>query len=227
MGLTKAASLAKNMSNKYNYIIGLTGNIACGKSTVVAELERLGAHVIDADHVTRLLQQPGQPVFDSIVTTFGADILQPDGQINRRALGEIVFTDVLQLRALEALIHPGVHHHIKQWLAELPIGSADSPVVAVIDAIKLIESGWPAICNAVWVVTAPRELQIERLCRTRNMSLSAAITRIDVQSPQAEKTAVADVVIDNHGDFADTFLQVQHQWQKLFPLLDNTHERQS
>jgi len=205
------------MSNKYNYIIGLTGNIACGKSTVVAELQRLGAHVIDADQVTRLLQQPGQPVYDSIVTTCGTHILQPDGQINRRALGEIVFTDVTKLRTLEALIHPVVHHYIRHWLADLPSGTPQHPAVAVIDAIKLIESGWPAICNAVWVVTAPRDIQIERLCRTRNMTPAEAITRIDAQAPQADKVAVADVVIDNQGDIATTLLQVQQHWQAIFP----------
>ena len=204
------------MSNKYNYIIGLTGNIACGKSTVVAELQRLGAHVIDADHVTRQLQQPGQTVYDAIVATFGTHILQPDGQINRRALGEIVFTDVTKLRTLEALIHPAVHQHIRQWLANLPSGTPQHPVVAVIDAIKLIESGWPAICDAVWVVTAPRDQQIERLCRTRNMSQAEAITRIDAQAPQADKVAVADVVIQNHGDIADTMQQVHQHWQILF-----------
>jgi len=204
------------MSNKYNYIIGLTGNIACGKSTVVAELQRLGAHVIDADHVTRLLQQPGQSVYATIVATFGTHILQPDGQINRRALGEIVFTDVTKLRTLEALIHPAVHQHIRQWLADLPSGTPQQPVVAVIDAIKLIESGWPAICDAVWVVTAPRDQQIERLCRTRNMSQAEAVTRIDAQAPQADKVAVADVVIQNHGDIADTMQQVDQHWQALF-----------
>jgi len=205
------------MPNKYNYIIGLTGNIACGKSTVVAELQRLGAHVIDADQVTRLLQQPGQSVYDSIVATFGTHILQPDGQINRRALGEIVFTDVTKLRTLEALIHPAVHHYITQWLADLPIGTPQKPVVAVIDAIKLIESGWPAICDAVWVVTAPRDQQIERLCRTRNMSHAEAVTRIDAQAPQADKVAVADVVISNQGDIATTLQQVLVHWQAIFP----------
>ena len=205
------------MPNKYNYIIGLTGNIACGKSTVVAELQRLGAHVIDADHVTRLLQQPGQSVYATIVATFGTHILQPDGQINRRALGEIVFNDVTQLRVLEALIHPAVHHHITQWLADLPVGTPQKPVVAVIDAIKLIESGWPAICHAVWVVTAPRDLQIERLCRTRNMTPAEAVTRIDAQAPQADKVAVADVVISNQGDIATTLQQVLVHWQAVFP----------
>lgn len=204
------------MSNKYNYIIGLTGNIACGKSTVVAELQRLGAHVIDADQVTRLLQQPGQPVYDSIVATFGTHILQPDGQINRRALGEIVFNDKTQLRTLEALIHPFVRHHIEQWLANLPVGTPQNPVVAVIDAIKLIESGWPAICEAVWVVTAPRDQQIERLCYSRGLSSAEAITRIDAQSPQADKVAVADVVIHNHGTIAATLQQVQHYWRAVF-----------
>jgi len=205
------------MSNNNRYIIGLTGNIACGKSTVVQTLADAGVHTIDADAVTRHLQQPGQPVYDAIVTAFGTGILLPDGSLDRKALGAIVFADPVQLTRLEHLIHPVVRQHILDWLAALPSGSPAVPTIAVIDAIKLIESGWPAICNAVWVVTAPRDLQIERLCRTRNMTPAEAVTRIDAQAPQADKVAVADVVISNQGDIATTLQQVLVHWQAIFP----------
>jgi dephospho-CoA kinase len=203
------------MSNSFNYVIGLTGNIACGKSTVVAELQRLGAHTIDADAVTRQLQQPGQEVFARIVAHFGHEILTADGTLDRRLLGQRVFADASQLRTLEAIVHPAVRQHIMQWLQALPTGTPQTPVVAVIDAIKLIESGWPQYCNAVWVVTSPRHVQIARLQQTRGLSEAEAILRIDAQSPQQLKVAAADVVIDNGGLLADTLAQVHTAWQHV------------
>ena len=203
-----------NMSN-YKYIIGLTGNIACGKSSVVAELTKLGAISIDADTITRELQQPGQAVYTTIVTTFGPTVVLPDGQLNRKALAGIVFSDAAQLRILESIVHPAVRQHILTWLAQLPEGSPTHPTIAVIDAIKLIESGWPAHCNAVWVVACDREQQIERLCRTRNMSIDEAIQRIDAQNPQSAKIAVADVVIDNTGDWEHTARQIHQHWHTI------------
>jgi dephospho-CoA kinase len=187
------------MSNNKRYIIGLTGNIACGKSTVVQTLADAGVHTIDADAVTRHLQQPGQPVYDTIVTAFGTAILLPDGSLDRKALGAIVFADPVQLTRLEQLIHPVVRQHILDWLAALPSGSPAVPTIAVIDAIKLIESGWPAHCDAVWVVTAPRASQMSRLMQTRGLSEADAILRIDAQAPQATKVARADVVFANTG----------------------------
>jgi dephospho-CoA kinase len=198
------------------FIIGLTGNIACGKSTVLNELQRLGAQVIDADAVTRSLQQPGQPVLQAIVAHFGTHILNADGTLDRATLGRIVFADTEQLRQLEAIVHPAVRAHILQWLASLP---SDRPVVGVIDAIKLIENGWPAHCHEVWVVTCPRELQIMRLMQTRGLSESDARLRVDAQAPQSAKIAVADVVIDNAGSLTDTIAQVAHHWQRIQSLL--------
>jgi dephospho-CoA kinase len=209
-----------NTSN-YKYIIGLTGNIACGKSSVVAELLKLGATAIDADSVTRELQQPGQAVYDTIVTTFGPTVVLPDGKLNRKALANIVFGDAGQLRLLESIVHPAVRHHILSWLAQLPAGSRAHPTIAVIDAIKLIESGWPAHCNAVWVVACDREQQIERLCRTRNMSIDEAIQRIDAQNPQSAKIAVADVVIENTGDWTQTVSQIHHHWHTILRQLQH------
>lgn len=209
-------------TSTYKYIIGLTGNIACGKSSVVAELTKLGAIAIDADSVTRELQQPGHLVYNSIVSTFGPTVVLPDGQLNRKALAGIVFSDATQLRTLESIVHPAVRQHILTWLAQLPEGSRTHPTIAVIDAIKLIESGWPSHCNAVWVVTCDREQQIERLCRTRNMSIDEAIQRIDAQNPQSAKIAVADVVIDNTGDWAHTVTQIQHHWQAILHHLAHT-----
>lgn len=202
-------------TSTYKYVIGLTGNIACGKSSVVKELVHLGATAIDADTVTRELQQPGHAVYDAIVAHFGQTVVAPDGQLNRKALGNIVFGDATQLRLLESIVHPAVRQHITMWLTQLPNGTPSHPTVAVLDAIKLIESGWPAHCDAVWVVACDRAQQIERLCRTRNMSEAEAIQRIDAQNPQSAKIAVADVVIDNSGAWSDTITQIQHHWQAI------------
>ncbi len=193
------------------YLIGMTGNIACGKSTVLAMLREQGAAVIDADQVTHRLQQPGTPVYDAIVRAFGKDIvLEPGGPIDRKKLGGIVFTDRARLRELEQIVHPAVRAEIQQWLAARHEHAASAPSrqIAVIDAIKLLESGWQALCQAVWVVTCPPEQQARRLMETRGMSAEEAQVRIAAQPPQSEKVAQATVVIDNGGTLEATRAQV-------------------
>lgn len=187
------------MSSSTKYVIGLTGNIACGKSAVVQALAAAGVLTLDADAVTRALQQPGQPVYAAIVAAFGPGVVAADGALDRKALGALVFADADAMKRLEAIVHPAVRRHILDWLAALPAGTRQQPTIAVIDAIKLIESGWPAHCDAVWVVTAPRAVQIQRLMQTRGLSESEAILRVDAQAPQSAKVAHADVVFDNAG----------------------------
>lgn len=230
------------------YLIGMTGNIACGKSTVLAMLAELGARVIDADRVTHELQAPGQAVYDRIVQEFGEGILTaPGGPIDRRRLGAIVFSDPAALHRLEQIVHPAVHAHILAWLNTLGqesearsqeqenrrAGEQESggdprvrpddsdgvaphrPMVAVIDAVKLLEAGWKPLCNAIWVVTCPPAEQLDRLVRTRGMSEAEARGRIDAQPPQATRVAQADVVIDNGGTFDETRRQVETAWRAI------------
>lgn len=213
------------------YLIGLTGNIACGKSTVIAMLHERGAAVIDADRVTHDLQQPGEPVYRAIVAAFGPAILAaPGGPIDRRALGAIVFADPAALRRLEQIVHPAVHARIRSWLESLgarglgleaseycqtPSPKPQAPTVAVIDAIKLLESGWKPVCDAIWVVTCAAGQQVERLVATRGMSEQEARGRIAAQPPQADKIAQADVVIDNSGSLDQTRRQVDAAWQAI------------
>ncbi len=219
------------------YLIGLTGNIACGKSAVVAMLRELGAHTLDADHVTHELQRPGQPVYEQIVAAFGPGILaQPGGPIDRRALGAIVFADPAELRRLEQIVHPAVRARLAAWLKHVGEGSrgmgdgeeigrlarpnppapiSQPPVVAVIDAIKLLESGWQPICDAIWVVTCAPEQQLARLVGARGLSEAEARARIAAQPPQREKVAQASVVIDNSGSLAATREQVQAAWRAI------------
>lgn len=221
------------------YLIGLTGNIACGKSTVLALLREHGAHVIDADQVTRELQQPGQPVYEQIVSTFGeAMLVAPGGPIDRPRLGALVFSDPAALRMLEQIVHPAVRERIMAWLEEVkeegrrkkaeggkqqeevkpahPSSFIFHPFdVAVIDAIKLLEGGWKAVVDAVWVVTCSPEQQLARLMRTRGMSEAEARMRIAAQPPQADKVAQADVVIDNSGTLEATRAQVDAAWRAI------------
>jgi len=190
------------------YLIGLTGNIATGKSEVGRILSGLGAEVIDADRLVHDLERKGEPVYRAIVAAFGEGILGPDGEIDRRKLGNLVFQEPAALERLEAIVHPAVR---EAFLARLSQSLA--PVV-VYDAIKLIESGAHHFCDALWVVTAPREVQVARLMQRRGFSRPEAELRVDAQPSQAEKAALADVVLDNSGTLDDLRRQVLAAWQR-------------
>lgn len=205
------------------YLIGLTGNIGCGKSTVVALLAERGAQVLDADQVTRQVMAVGQPAYRQIVAAFGPTILQtPDGPIDRPALGRIVFGDVPRLRLLESIVHPATRSAILAWLSERNAEAANRPrrAPAVVDAIRLIEAGYPALCDAVWVVTCDEREQLRRLVEQRGMSEADARQRIAAQPPQREKVAAADVVIDNSGALEQTARQVAEAWAAVEQRLD-------
>ncbi|MCO5176078.1 MAG: dephospho-CoA kinase [Thermomicrobiales bacterium] len=191
------------------HVIGLTGNIATGKSTVVEMLTALGAEAIDGDKIVHELMGPGSPIADAIRQQFGPDTVNPDGSINRPALGAVVFSDPAKLRALEAITWPPVLARKRDAIQQ------PGPDVLVLDAIKLFESGMAADCDEVWVVTAPREQQIERIIRRNKVDRAEAERRIDAQPPQEEKVARADVVIDNGGTLDDTHRQVHAAWQRL------------
>jgi dephospho-CoA kinase len=191
------------------YIIGLTGNIGTGKSTVAAMLAELGAEVIDADRLAHELMAPGRPEWEQIVARFGPEILQPDGTIDRRKLGAIVFRDPAALAALERILHPAVRARIRERFA-----ATERPVV-VVEAIKLLEGGLYREVDAVWVVTADRDVQLARLVASRGLSPEEAEARLAAQGDQAEKVARADVVIDNRGELRDTQKQVLAAWQAI------------
>jgi len=191
------------------YLIGLTGNIATGKSTVARMLQDLGATVIDADALVHELQRKGTATFDAIVAAFGSSILDRAGEIDRKILGSIVFADPAQLRVLESILHPAVLIESIKRISEAP-----TPVV-VYEAIKLIEAGRAEMCDALWVVTARYEVQIERLKHDRGMSEAEARQRIDAQPPQSEKIQRATVVIDNSGLLQETRQQVETAFRDI------------
>ncbi|MBC7314843.1 MAG: dephospho-CoA kinase [Chloroflexi bacterium] len=190
-------------------VIGLTGNIACGKSTVAKMLEALGACVIDADRLAHEAMRPGTAVHRAIVERFGEDILAEHGEIDRRKLGAIVFRDAEALADLERIVHPAVIAETLRRLAE-----CHRPV-AVVEAIKLLEAEMHRYCHRVWVVTCSRDQQMVRLMENRGLSAEEAEARIMAQPPQALKVARADVVIENSGALDETWRQVVRAWNAL------------
>ena len=191
------------------FVIGLTGNIATGKSVVRKMLEHLGAYTIDADRLAHRAIAKGAPGYQPVIDTFGKWILGPDGEIDRKKLASIVFSDPEALQRLEAIVHPLVGQAV-DWLVRR------SPrQVIVIEAIKLLESDLKDMCDSIWVVDASPRAQLQRLMRKRGMSEAEARRRIAAQPPQAEKVAAADVVIRNDGSFEDTWKQVVVAWRQV------------
>jgi dephospho-CoA kinase len=201
--------VTKPSSRQPRFLIGLTGNIATGKTEVAQMLAELGAKVIDADKVAHDVMRPGEPAYDSVVKAFGLGIVAGDGTIDRARLGAIVFRDAAALRRLEAAVHPATLVEVGRRIAE-----ASQPVV-VVEAIKLIEAGMHRAYDALWVVTAPRSIQIARLVRTRGMTEREAALRVDAQPPQEEKAAQADVVIVNDGDLDALREKVKAAWTQI------------
>ena len=198
------------MSARYpdKYLIGLTGNIATGKSLVRTMLQELGAATIDADLVAHQVMLKGEAAYDHIVAAFGDSILDDDAQIVRAALGKIVFADAVLLRQLEAITHPAIRLRIDHL-----VRSSEAKVV-VIEAIKLLEGDLKNAVDAVWVVNASPETQLGRLMTERGMSEAEASRRIALQNSQADKLRQADVIISNDGGLDDVRTQVERAWEE-------------
>ncbi|PWH12769.1 MAG: dephospho-CoA kinase [Anaerolineae bacterium] len=199
------------MSTKWpeKYIIGLTGNIATGKSVVRKMLEHLGAYGIDADALSHRAIAKGAPGYQAAVDAFGKWILSPDGEIDRLKLGRLVFSDTEAMARLEDIIHPLVSQAI-----DVMVKRASQKVI-VIEAIKLLESELRNVCDTIWVVNAPEELQVQRLIEKRGMTRDEALQRIHFQSAQHQKLAAAHVVIHNTGSFEQTWQNVAAAWKKI------------
>lgn len=204
------------MSNKWpgKYVIGLTGNIATGKSVVRKMLEHLGAYGIDADGLSHRATAKGAPGYQPTIDAFGKWILNADGEIDRNKLSKLAFTDPEAMVRLEDIIHPLVIQAI-----DVMVGRASQRVI-VIEAIKLLESELRNACDAVWVVNVPENVQLARLIEKRGLTKDDAGQRIHFQSSQEQKVAVAQAVIQNIGSFEDTWKQVVAEWKKVTPQSD-------
>lgn len=185
-------------------IIGLTGNIACGKTAVGHILLEIGAECyIDADAVVHKLYQAGQSIALQVAETFGHAVISPDGSVDRRALGALVFQDAEAMRRLEAIVHPAVGVALVSELARVsPTG------IAIIDAVKLLEGGSGNFCQSKWMVICSEEQELARLMARNTLSEEEARARIRAQAPIAPRLALVDEVIDNSGSLEETRRQV-------------------
>jgi dephospho-CoA kinase len=192
-------------------LVGLTGGIGSGKSTVARMLEKRGAVVFDADVLARQAVAPGTPGFEKVVERFGPNVLSPGGGLDREALASIVFADPAARRDLEAIVHPEVRRMFAEGCEEY----RDSDRVVVFSAPLLVETGMHTAFDLLIVVSAPVATQIERLMRDRGMPERAVQARIDAQLPLEAKAEVADVLVDNEGTLEDLEGQVDRLWRDL------------
>jgi len=191
--------------------IGLTGNIAVGKSCASARFSELGAAIIDADRVSRELMKPGAPVYFRVVETFGTNILFSDGTINRRLLGGIVFASEEKRRLLERITHPAIRDAISEEIAEKEKISN----IVIVEAALMVETGGYKEYDRLIVVTCPPTAQIARLIARDGLTESEAKARIAAQMPMYEKIRLADYVIDTSGSLESTLEQVDVIYQNL------------
>jgi dephospho-CoA kinase len=191
-------------------LVGLTGGIASGKSTVSAMLAEQGAEVIDADHIARQVVMPGTPAWCKLREHFGPGVLHPDGQLDRQALADIVFADKSKLALLNEITHPAIFARIADRLE----AHHGQDVVVVLDAALLIEAGLAEGVDVVIVVHSPREIQVERPA-AKGVGQSDARNRIASQLEPEKRLARADIVIDNSGSLEDLGRQVDKIWKEL------------
>ena len=194
-------------------IIGLTGGIASGKSTVSALFVSKGARLVDADVIAREVMLPGHEVLAAAVKQFGSEILSPDGTLNRGKLGDIVFQDPAALQALNNLTHPAIRREIKERMYSME--EEDPKKLTIVDIPLLFESGLENVFHEILVVYVPREVQIARLMERNGLSLEQAEARLNAQMDIEAKRNKADYIIDNSGELAHTEQQVAVLWDRL------------
>ena len=197
-------------------VIGLTGGIACGKSTVSEVLRKEGAAIVDADAIAHELSRPGGGVYDFYVREFGEGILAADGALDRAAIARRVFSDPALRDEVNARVHPLIRRTAMDRIADL---REEGHAAVVLDAPLLFEAGWHRLVDESWVVAVPPDVQLMRLmARNPEMSEAEARARIAAQMPLAEKCAHADIVIDNGGAREDMMRFVAELWgQRVAP----------
>ena len=192
-------------------IIGLTGNIACGKTSVGQMLLELGAErYIDADAVVHHLYESGQPIALQVQETFGPTVVAADGSVDRKALGAVVFQNPAAMQQLERIVHPAVGRALMQELA-----TVSATGIAIIDAVKLLEGGSGALCQSKWMVICPEEQERVRLMARNQMSEEEAWARIRAQPSVAARLPLVDEVIDNGGTLEETRHQVAAAFERF------------
>jgi dephospho-CoA kinase len=194
------------------YVIGLTGGIGSGKSTVAAMLAEKGATVLNADQVGWDVYRPGGPAYEPIIEAFGREIVADDGSVNRKKLGAIVFADPEARQRLNAITHPLIKEGMQQRLMEL---AETGDQVVVMEAAILLEAGWDDLVDAVWVTVAQPEVVVGRLDRNKGLSREEALARISAQLSNEERMRRAGVVIDTDCSLAQTRRLVEEKWDEM------------
>jgi len=195
-------------------VVGLTGGIASGKSTVAQMFRQHGAAVIDTDEIAREVTAPGQPPFEEIVKAFGPDMLTPEGTLDRKRLGSLVFSDPERRRQLERITHPPIRAEMRRRLERLRLG-ANPPAVAVAVIPLLYETGAEAEVDVVVAVAASREDQVSRLMARGGLTRDQAEARLAAQMPTADKARRADFVLDTSASLEETARQVANIIRRL------------
>ncbi|GAA3583928.1 hypothetical protein GCM10022198_04000 [Klugiella xanthotipulae] len=202
------------------YLVGLTGGIAAGKSTVARRLEALGAVRIDADQLARDAVAAGSPGLASVVAAFGSDVLREDGSLDRAALGSRVFADSQALSTLNSIVHPEVQRLARDRFARL--AKNDPDVIIVYDIPLLVEAGLSYPWDLVVTVEAPADMRQNRLVELRGFSTTDAANRVASQASAEERRAVAHVVIDSSGTTKQTLAQTDSLWERILATVSGT-----
>ncbi len=193
-------------------VVGLTGGIGSGKTTVARMLAAQGATVIDTDAVAREVVEPGRPAYADVVERFGRNVVRDDGQLDRAALAELAFADERARGDLNAIVHPAVAREVAATLAG---AEARGDQVVVLEVPLLVEAGWDDMVGLVVVVDCPEEVAVRRLVEARGMPEADARRRIAAQAGRSERRARADVVLDNTGSLDDLRRHVGAFWSRL------------
>ncbi len=192
-------------------VIGLTGSIGTGKSEAARQLEALGASIISADQVGHEAYTPNTEAWQQVVAAFGDTILGKDGEIDRRKLGEIVFSDPGQLEKLNEIMHPRMARMVADKIKVLRSQGVE---VVVVEAALLFEAGWDTLVEEVWVTDSPEQMVIERLKKRNGLSEEEARKRISSQMDRSERLERSDFVIDNSGDMAGLESAIKELWDR-------------
>jgi len=202
-------------------LIGLTGGIASGKSTVLQHLRQEGYSVIDADKLGHKVLEQGNPGYNKVVKCFGNEILNPDGSVNRTALGRIVFVDAGKLKQLNEISHPIIAEMIQKEFEE-SVSDSNRGIV-FLEAALLIEANWYKVCGHIWVVSLDPTVALHRLQERDNLSETEAKLRLGAQLDQEERLAYADVVLQNEGTLEELFTQTQQALLELKQSMNSSH----